>query len=36
MLGAEAYFPNPTVAKFDHVFISREIWVEAKLITGLK
>lgn len=37
MLGAEAEFPNPAVAQcVKYVFISREIWAEAKLITGLK
>lgn len=35
-LGTEASFPNTAVAQLDHVFISREIWGEAKLITGLK
>lgn len=35
--GAEAYFLNPTVAQLvEYVFISRAIWAEAKLITGLK
>lgn len=34
--GTEASLPDTAVAQLGHVFISREIWGEAKLITGLE